>query len=330
VGIKEVNREDLLEGKNYLFFSHVIKKQAHNKELFAEIVRKKNTLVDYELLTDDKGTRLVAFGRWAGIVGAYNGLRAWGIRHHKFELKPAHQSHSFDILCKSLLMLEKLPLKILVTGEGRVAGGVLEILHCFGAEQIEVSDFLSKEFPVPVFCQIGPQHYTKHILGGSFDFRHFAMVPKEYHSAFMPFTRSTDMLITAHYWHPDSPEMLRLEDMQQPGFRIHLIADISCDVSGPIASTVRPSTIEEPFYDFDPIEGIEKPAFSSQRNITVMAVDNLPAELPKDSSEYFGETLMKYVFPILAGEESTTLIDRATIVYKGKITDRFSYLEGWA
>jgi saccharopine dehydrogenase (NAD+, L-lysine forming) len=329
IGIKEVNKEELLEGKTYLLFSHVIKKQSHNRELFSEVVRKKITLIDYELFTDENGIRLVAFGRWAGIVGAYNGLRAWGIRHHRFELKPAYLCHSKDELFEALIPLKKPALKILVTGEGRVAGGVKEILHCFGAERIEVNDFLAKEFPIPAYCQIGPQHYANHISGHAFDLRHFALFPAEYRSAFLPFTRSADLLITAHYWDPASPRMICPEDMQLPGFRIHLIADISCDVNGPIASTLRASTIEEPFYDFDPFEGKEKAAFSNDRNITVMAVDNLPAELPRDSSEEFGETLLKHVFPAMTGTANTSLLDKATIVKEGEIADRFSYLKDW-
>ena len=328
-GIKEVNKEDLIEGKTYLFFSHVIKKQAHNRELFSEMIRKKITLIDYELFTDANGLRLVAFGRWAGIVGAYNGLRAWGIREHRFELKPAYLCHTKDELCAALSLLKKPALKILITGEGRVAGGAMEILKCFGAERIEVKDFLTKEFPVPVYCLIGPQHYTEHISGCAFDFSHFARYPQEYRSAFLPFTRSADMLITAHYWDPAAPEMIRLEAMQQPGFRIHLIADISCDIGGPIDSTLRATTIEEPFYDFDPVEAREKPPFSHERHITVMAVDNLPAELPGDSSESFGETLLNYVFPTMSGAGNTSLIDKATILKEGRITERFSYLEEW-
>jgi alanine dehydrogenase len=168
-----------------------------------------------------------------------------------------------------------------------------------------------------------------HNSDNAFDFRHFALFPKEYRSAFLPFTRSADILITAHYWDPASPYMISLEDMQQPGFRIRLIADISCDVHGPIVSTVRASTIEEPFYDFDPIEGQEKTAFSSDKNISVMAVDNLPAELPRDSSESFGETLLIHVFPAILGDGTSPLLDKATIVKEGKITAQFSYLEDW-
>jgi len=202
-------------------------------------------------------------------------------------------------------------------------------MNSLGAERIENSDFLHHEFPVPVYCQIGPQSYTKHKSGQAFDFRHFAFFPDEYNSEFLPFTRSADMLITAHFWNPASPRMISKEDMQLPGFRIKVIADISCDVDGPIASTLRATTIEEPFYDYDPFEEIEKPAFSSTRNITVMAVDNLPAELPGDSSQSFGETLIQHVFPEIAGVSNTGLIEKATIVNHGEIVPRFSYLRDW-
>ena len=114
--------------------------------------------------------------------------------------------------------------------------------------------------------------------------------------------------------------------MLRQDFRIRVIADISCDLNGPIPSTLRISTIEEPFYDFDPFESCEKPAFSDERNITVMAVDNLPNELPREASNSFGRVLIEKIFPNLVYGDEDEMIKRATITENGKLSPRYRYL----
>ncbi len=154
---------------------------------------------------------------------------------------------------------------------------------------------LPREFDVPVFCQIGPEYYTRHKNGLKFNFSHFTKSPQEYESTFLPYTKVTDILITGHFWDPRSPVFFTREDMKKPDFRISIIADISCDINGPIPSTLRATTISDPFYAFNPFLETEEPAFSKQTNITVMSIDNLPGELPRDASLDFGKMLMSNV-----------------------------------
>jgi hypothetical protein len=272
----------------------------------------------------------VAFGRHAGIVGAYNGLRARGIKTNIFKLKPAYQCRDLDEMWAGLRLIELKPgLKILVTGEGRVAHGAMETLSIGNIVQVKPDDFLNRDFDVPVFCQIGPDHYTRHKNELKFNFNHFTRFPQEYESTFLPYTRVTDILITGHYWDPRSPIFFTKEDMKKPDFKISVIADISCDINGPIPSTLRATTISDPFYAYNPFLEIEEPAFSRPTNITVMSIDNLPGELPRDASLDFGKQLMSNVLHDLLSGINSPMIERATILKDGKLSSGYNYLNDY-
>jgi saccharopine dehydrogenase (NAD+, L-lysine-forming) len=330
MGVKEVDRRTLIAGKIYLFFSHVAKKQPYNREMFRDLADKKITLIDYEYLSTGSGQRVVAFGRYAGIIGAYNGLRARGIKTNVFKLKPAYQCHDLDEMWAGLRLIElNTGLKILITGEGRVSHGAMETLNVANIVQVSPDEFLARDFDVPVFSRIGPDHYTRHRSGLKFDFKYFTEFPGEYESTFLPFTRVTDILITGHFWDPRSPLFITRDDMKQPDFRISVIADISCDINGPIASTIRAGTISDPFYGYNPHLGIEEPAFSRPSNITVMSIDNLPGELPRDASLDFGKQLMGNVLHDLLSGSVSEMIGRATILKGGQLTKEFSYLNDY-
>ena len=330
MGVKEIDRRTFIPGKTYMFFAHVAKKQPHNQAMFREMAEKNISLIDYELLTTEDGDRVVAFGKYAGIVGAYNGLRARGIKTNRFRLKPAYQCRDLDEMWAGLRLIELKPgLKILVTGGGRVAHGAVETLGVCNIVQVSPDDFLNREFDVPVFCRIGPEHYTRHRSGQQFRFRHFMKHPEEYESIFLPYTKVTDILITGHFWDPRSPVFFTRDDMKKPEFRISVIADITCDVNGSIPSTLRATTISDPFYGYNPFLETEEIAFSRPTNITVMSIDNLPGELPRDASLDFGKQLMQNALhDILSGIESTMII-RATILSHGKLTPAFSYLNDY-
>jgi len=330
MGVKEVDKRTIIPYKTYMFFAHVAKKQTHNREMFREFATKGTTLVDYEYLTSEKGARIVAFGRWAGIVGAYNALRARGIRTNRFRLKPAYQCRDLDEMWAGLRLIELKPgLKILVTGKGRVAGGAMETLSVCDIVQVSPEEFLNREYDVPVVCQIGPEDYIKHRNGEEFRFEHFAAHPEEYESAFLPFTGVTDILITGHFWDPRSPVFFTKEDMKKSDFRITVIADISCDIDGPVPSTLRATTISDPFYGYNPQLGIEEPPFTRPTNITVMSIDNLPGELPRDALLDFGRQLMTETLQDLFSKPDSAIIRRATILKKGKLTPEFAYLEDY-
>jgi saccharopine dehydrogenase (NAD+, L-lysine forming) len=334
MGVKEVDIRTFIPGKTYLFFAHVAKKQPHNHEMFREMADKKISLIDFEYLTTDKGQRVVAFGRHAGIVGAYNGLRARGIKTNGFKLKPAYQCRDLDEMWAGLKLIDlKQGLKILITGEGRVARGAIETLSMGSIVQVSPDDYLTREYDVPVFCQIGPEYYTRHERGLKFSFPHFVKYPEEYESIFLPYAKVTDILITGHYWDPRSPVFFTKEDMKKPDFRISVIADISCDINGPIPSTIRSTTISDPFYGYNPQLETEEAAFSRSSNITVMSIDNLPGELPRDASLDFGKQLISNVLYDLLSENKSSMIVRATILTNGQLTPGYTYLNdylnGW-
>jgi saccharopine dehydrogenase (NAD+, L-lysine-forming) len=328
MGVKEVEIDTLIPGKTYMFFSHTAKKQPYNRKLLQDIAARKITLVDYEYLTDKNNIRLVAFGKWAGIAGTYNGLRAYGERYRQYLLKPAHQCFDLDEMEKELEKVELPAMKILITGGGRVAGGAMEILASLKLREVNPHEYLEQDFDEPIVCRIDPWYYVRRKDGAGFDFQHFFDHPDMYESIFKPYTKVTDMYIACHYWDPRSPVFMTTSDMREPDFRINIIADVSCDVNGPIPSTIRASTIEEPFYGYFPWTEKETTPFDL-RAITVMAVDNLPGELPRDASEDFGKMLMNQVMPALVGEGDESIIMRATIIKNGELTDRFKYLQGY-
>ena len=331
MGVKEVDMRVFIPGKTYLFFAHVAKKQEHNLELLRDMLNKKIRLIDYEYLTTDKGLRVVAFGRWAGIVGSYNALRARGIKSNRFKLKPAYQCHDLEEMWAGLKLIQLKPgLKILITGEGRVASGALETLaNCSNLLKVSHEDYLTKEYDVPVVCQIGPQHYTKHVDGRPFDFNNFMQHPEDYRSDFLKYTKVTDVLITAHFWDPKSPVFFTREDVEKPDFKISVIGDISCDLAIPIPTTLRATTIADPFYSYNRKKHREEEAFSNPDNISVMSIDNLPGELPRDASGDFGKQLIEHALHDLFTDNGSPMIQRATIISGGSLGPQYHYLTEW-
>ncbi|MEN8227496.1 MAG: NAD(P)-dependent oxidoreductase [Bacteroidota bacterium] len=326
MGVKEVKIDTLLNNKTYLFFSHTAKKQPYNRKLLQSIVSKGIRLVDYEYLTGEDQVRVVAFGRWAGVVGAYNGLRAHGVRFEGSQLRPASLCHDLNELKSELQKLDLGKTRIAITGGGRVAGGATEILDAAGVRQVEPEEYLKKEFDHAVYTRLDPWHYTSRRDGSEFDFGHFISHPEMYVNSFRPYAARTDLFVACHFWDPKSPILLSPEDLAGGEVPISIIADISCDIKGPIPSTIRASTIADPYYGYDPISRSETDPFRDG-SITVMAVDNLPGELPRDASTDFGEALMEHVIPELVGLKETGMLERASITRGGALTERYAYLQ---
>ncbi len=330
LGIKEVPVKNLIEGKTYLIFSHSAKKQEHNKELLKAVLKKNIRLIDFELLTDNQGRRLVGFGRFAGLVGTYNAMRAYSIRYKMPEPKPAHTTNNLNELRLQAQKIKLPPIKIAFTGEGRVANGVLEMLEYMKIRQVSVEEYLAHDqFTEPVFVQLKPADYYQPKNGSSFDFNHFVQNPEAYSGNFKRFCSTTDMFISSAYWDPRSPVLFTPEEMTEPSFRIRIIADITCDIQGAIPSTLRSAIIEDPFYGYNPYTRKEELAFTKPTNITIMAVDNLPNELPRDASEEFGNSLIEKIFPSLIEHDEDGIIERATIARNGALTPRYEYLNNW-
>ena len=305
LGIKEVPVHKLIPGKKYLFFSHTIKKQPHNKKLMKALLEKKIEMMDYECLTDNKHNRIIGFGRFAGIVGAYNGLLGYGRKYNLFELKPAWKCRDLEELEKELERVKLPNIKILVTGGGRVSNGAIEILGALKIRKVTAYEFLNAHFREPVYCQIHSKDYNENKNGEAWNDKEFYENPERYSSTFLPFAKVCDLLITCHFWNPKAPVLFTKEDMKADNFRISVIADITCDINGSVPSTSRSSSIEHPFYGYNPQTEKEDVAFSKD-TITVMAVDNLPCELPRDASEDFGKAYWIGFFLIFW---ATTLIE---------------------
>ncbi|OGX81759.1 NAD(P)-dependent oxidoreductase [Hymenobacter glacialis] len=327
MGVKEVPPSQLIPNKTYLFFSHTVKKQPANRDLLREVLKKNITLIDYELLTNAQGERIVAFGRYAGIVGAYNGLLTYGRKHGLFSLKPAHECLDMDDMQEEFFKVKKLPpIKMAITGSGRVAQGALEVLDRMGIRRVSVYDYLYLTFKEPVYTQLRSSDYNRRRDGRVWDTADFHANPQEYESTFGLFLPVTDLLIACAYWHPAAPRLFEEADTQRPGFRINTVADVTCDVDGSVPTTKRASTIADPAFDYNPQTGELEAAYVRPENITVMAVDNLPCELPRNASRDFGRQLIDNVLPHLAGHDDDGVIARATIAKNGALTPRYQYL----
>jgi len=329
LGVKEVQMPDLIPNKTYFFFSHTAKEQPYNKRLLQTIIEKKIKLVDYEGLTDSRGARVVAFGRYAGIVGAYNGIMTYGKRFNLFNLRPAHTCYDLNDLQTEYSKVKLLPIKIILTGRGRVSKGAEEVLKGMGIERVTPAQFLEKDFDYPVYAQVHSDEYNKTKDGSSFNIQEFHNNPSIFEGDFLKYTNVADLLIAGAFWNPYAPVLFTKKDATKPDFKIKVIADITCDIEGSIPSTLRPSTIENPVYDYSAISGKEEPAFSDDNNITVMAVDNLPCELPINASNDFGEQLVNNVLPHLFTNDKEGVIKGATITDNGKLTQKYSYLQNF-
>ena len=326
MGVKEVPIESLVPNKTYLIFSHTIKKQVYNQKLLKSIVDKQIRLIDYECLVGENGLRVIAFGRWAGIVGAYNAFWTYGKKYNAFSIKRAHQCYDLNELFRELRSVRQPPVRILITGNGRVAKGALEVLEAAGIKRVDPEQYLFQQFDEAVYCQIDVDVYTKSKNGEAFSFDHFFQNPGDYKSNFKTFYKTTDILIMAAFWDPAAPRLFEREEAKEESFKIRLIADITCDINGSVPTTVRPTTIDDPVYDLDLKTFKEMAPFAEEERLSVMSIDNLPNELPRDASESFGEQLMQFVLPDLLKSIELPMIKNATITANGDLTPKYEYL----
>ncbi|MDI1256134.1 MAG: NAD(P)-dependent oxidoreductase [Flavobacterium sp.] len=325
-GVKEVPIAALIPNKKYFFFSHTIKKQLHNRKLLQAILEKNIDLYDHETIVDEHYKRLIGFGRYAGIVGAYNGIRAFGVKFDLFHLPKAETVSGKDALIVKLKRQILPPVKIVLTGHGKVANGVMEILDGMKIKHVSIENFLSKNYSEPVYTQIDTLDYNKRIDGKPASKIDFYNNPTEYISDFERFTKVSDIFMAGHFYANDAPVILSRAMLAAHDCKIKVVADISCDTNGPIASTIKASTIADPFFGYLPSQDIEVDMFHPAA-IVVMSVDNLPCELPKDASEGFGEMFMEHVVPAFFNGDKDGILKRAKITENGKLTERFRYLQ---
>lgn len=326
LGVKEVPIENLIPNKKYFYFSHTIKKQPYNRKLLQAMLDKNIDMYDHETIVKKSGARLIGFGRYAGLVGTYNGFRALGLRDGLFNLPKVETLADLDAVKAELDKITLPNIKILLSGTGKVAQGAKEILDHLKINEISDALYLTSAFTEPVYCMVDVMEYNKRVDGKVGDKWAFYKDPSGYESNFMPYAKETDFFIAGHFYGNNAPYLFTREDAKHPDFRINLVADISCDVDGPVASTLRASTIADPFYGYDAQTETEV-AFNAPNAITVMAVDNLPCELPKDASEGFGEMFLENVIPAFFNNDERQILKRAKITEHGKLTERFSYLQ---
>jgi alanine dehydrogenase len=328
IGVKEVPIEKLLPNKKYFYFSHTIKKQPYNRKLLLAMLEKNIEMYDHETIVRKNNMRLIGFGRYAGLVGAYNGFRALGLRDSLFNLPKVETLADLDEVKTELDKITIPNIKILLSGTGKVAQGAREILDHLKIAQVSDGLYLTSKFTEPVYCMADVMEYSKRTDGKVGDKWEFFKDPTGYESNFMPYAKQTDYFIAGHFYGNNAPYLFTRKDAKHPDFRINLVADVSCDIDGPVASTIRPSTIANPFYGYDPITEQEVP-FDTEDAITVMAVDNLPCELPKDASEGFGATFLEHVIPAFFNDDEKGVLKRAKLTENGDLTERFSYLQDY-
>lgn len=328
LGVKEVPVDALLPNKKYFFFSHTIKKQPYNRKLLKAILEKNIELYDHETIVKENGARLIGFGRYAGLVGAYNGFRAIGLKEGLFELPKVETLADLDAVKEALDNITLPNLKIALSGSGKVANGAKEILDHLGIKQVSDALYLTSKFTEPVYCLIDVMEYNRRKDGKVGDKFAFYKDPSGYESNFMPYAKETDFFIAGHFYGDGAPYLFTREDVRNPEFKIKYVADISCDVDGPVATTIRPSTIADPIYGYDPLTEKETD-YKNSNAVVVMAVDNLPCELPKDASEGFGDMFLAHVIPAFYNNDKDGILARSKMTENGALTPRYSYLQNY-
>ncbi len=328
LGVKEVPVEALIPNKSYFFFSHTIKKQPYNRNLLQTILKENISLFDHETIVNAKNQRLIGFGRYAGMVGAYNGIRAFGIKFELFKLPKAETLSGKEALIAQLKRVILPPIKFVITGSGKVGSGAKEMLDAMKIKSVTVENYLTKNYTQAVYTQIDVLDYNKRKDGQVLDYFDFYQNPTEYETNFERFTTVSDIYISGHFHANEAPMILTQEMLNSKDCKIKIVADVSCDVNGPIACTLRASTIAEPLYGYLPLENKEVDVFHPGA-IVVMAVDNLPCELPKDASEGFGQMFLEHVIPAFFDGDKDGILQRAQITKNGKLTERFSYLQDY-
>ena len=327
-GIKEVPKDQLIPNKKYLFFSHTKKAQTFNKALFHVMMDKNITLIDYECLEHEDGQRLIGFGFFAGIVGAHNGIMAYGNRTKEFKLSRVKEVKDYMELVHTYFGLKLPNIKIAITGSGRVAHGILEIMNLMDVQEVEPDEYTSRAYAYPVYVHLKGGDLYRHKTNNTYDRNDFHAHPENYHCLFNKYLKHTHILMNGIYWEPGIAPLFTMDDLKEDDYALTTIADITDDAHGSVPCNLGDSSSEDPIYGVN-VTTLEKTAPYMQNGIDIMAVGNLPNELPRDASRYFGEQLIKYVIPDLL-KGGNKIIEGATMLDKGKLTQNFSYLEDYS
>ena len=328
IGVKEVPKESLIANKTYLYFSHTIKEQFYNRELLLKMIELNISMVDYEVLRNKQGKRLLGFGRYAGIVGAYNGFLTYGLKSGKYNLKEAHNCEDRIEMESEMSRIKLSNEKIIVTGNGRVWNGIMEIMEKSNIREVSKLEFIQDTFNEAVYVHLNTMDYNVKKDGSITVKQEFYSNPELFKSSFMDYAIHADIFIAGHYYSSGSPFLFTREDAKSPDFNLKVVADVSCDINGPVACTIKPSTIANPIYGYDK-QSEQEIDFRNEGAIAVMAVDNLPCELPKDASEDFGNEMLAKIIPSLLISDDEQIIANATICKAGDLTPNFEYLRNY-
>jgi alanine dehydrogenase len=362
-GVKEMPISFFEEDKTYVFFSHVIKGQPYNMPMLKKMMEMRCNLIDYEKIVDEQSKRLIFFGRYAGLSGMINSLWSLGLRLKEAGLKTpfqhikqAHTYASLEDAKKAIsavgqeiaengLPEELRPFTVAFTGYGNVSGGAQEILGLLPIKEISPEKLLAlkrrSRLPNNLIYKVvfKEQDLVEHIEPETeFDLQDYYTNPQDYRSVFDKYVPYMDMLINCIYWDSRYPRLITKDYMQKlfakgtP--RLKVIGDISCDVNGSVEFTEKATEIEDPIFVYHP-ETREYEMGHKGDGILVMAVDILPSELPRDSSNGFADVLINFVKPIADcdfNEDFEDLdlprpIKKGLILHKGKFTPDFEYLE---
>lgn len=359
--VKEIPVEHFRPKGVYVFFSHVIKGQPYNMPMLKDLMDKGCTLIDYEKVTDDKGRRLIFFGRHAGAAGAVETLHALGKRlaleGAPTPLEGIEQAYKYPNLAAAKdavrkagrkireegLPKEIAPLVIGVAGYGNVGQGTLEVLNELPVIHVDPAGLETllkpgNHDPKAIYCAtFKEEHSVASKEGKPFDLAHYYANPSQYASVFDRYWPKLTALINAVYWDSKYPRLVTKSSLADKAnlaaSRLKVIGDVSCDIEGSIEATVKSTEIEEPCFVYNPETGETQDGFAGP-GVVIMAVDILPSELPVDSSHAFCQALAGYV-PAIAKADYTkefeeldlpAEIKRAVIVHKGRLTPSFAYL----
>jgi saccharopine dehydrogenase (NAD+, L-lysine-forming) len=360
--VKEIPVDFFEQGKTYVFFSHTIKGQKYNMPMLKKMMEMGCTLIDYERIIDRNGKRLVFFGRFAGLAGMVDTLWTFGQRLHweqidtPFrEIKQAIHYKDLDEIKKHFnavgkkiktegLPLSLTPLIIGFSGYGNVSVGAQEILDVFPIKEIkpeEIESVVNKPSNKVIYKVVfKEEHMVEPVSPGKkFDLQDYYHHPEGYHSAFERYIPFLSILMNCIFWNTQYPRLLTKDYLKKTfskkeKMRLRVIGDISSDVNGAIEFTEKTTSSDNPVFIYHPRTDTITDGYEGD-GIIVMAVDNLPCELPRESSQSFSEILLRFVPEIMNADFTVddfnkvvlpAEIKNAVVLYQGKLTPAYHYI----
>ncbi len=360
-GVKEVPKEKLMPEKTYVFFSHTIKGQSYNMPMLRKILELKDTLIDYEKITDDKGRRLIFFGKFAGFAGAIDALHLLGQK-----LKSEGESNIFESvkraydypslkdakeeISKLKNKIEKgelpkslKPFIIGFAGYGNVSKGAQEILDLLGPKEITPEELLNGKYKKDGIYKV--VFKEEHMVdpkedGYEFELYDYYNNPEKYRGVFSRYLPHLNLLVNAIYWEERYPRIVTKEDMKklwkEGNKKLKIIADISCDIEGAVEFTFECGEPDKPSLVYEPLKNSYHLGVEGD-GPAVLMVDILPSELPKEASEYFSHVLREFIPDIVKADYSVSFeelnlpapIKRAVIAHGGELTPDYKYIENY-